>query len=259
MLDGASLQVEQVDRLRAQPRSLPPCLRAAIRGARSTAAASRARPTTRLRARIDDRGIRAGGGRRLHGTLFDIGVAQLLYDGGASWSTLADALAAAERGDGSELLFWADTYTGRDEDGRYGNLQDSFLAIGCADGPSVGDLVEPPDDRVGGSGSGATARTFDRQQLAGVRDLARAGRRARGAHRAERRRSCSCSGRERPRDAAVVGAQPRPPAGHRNARDGGGGPAHLGGRRQRVASTGSSSATSIDLDVPRTGRGAERD
>ena len=140
MLDGASLQVEQSIGFE---RNLDRFLRSCARRARC-AFHSGGRPGAAydvLRARIDDQGIRAGGGRRLHGTLFDIGVAQLLYDGAASWSTLADALAAAERGDGSELLFWADTYTGRDEDGRYGHLQDSFLAIGCADGPTVGDLT----------------------------------------------------------------------------------------------------------------------
>ena len=82
-----------------------------------------------------------GDGRRLNGTLFDIGVAQLLYDGKSSWSTLADALDAAEHGDGSDLASYADLYTGRNDGGRYDDLQDAFIAIGCADGPPTGDLA----------------------------------------------------------------------------------------------------------------------
>jgi pimeloyl-ACP methyl ester carboxylesterase len=93
-----------------------------------------------LRARVDG-AVPAGHQRRLNGTLFDIGVAQLLYDGADSWPTLAHALASAEHRDGRDLIFYADSYTGRGEDGRYSDLQDSFLAIGCVDGPAVGDLA----------------------------------------------------------------------------------------------------------------------
>jgi pimeloyl-ACP methyl ester carboxylesterase len=139
-LDGTSTQVEQaVGFERALDLFFRSCARrdrCAFHGGDDPAAAYDA-----LRARLDDHGIPAGDGRRLNGTLFDTGIAQLLYDGSASWSTLADVLAAAERGDGKELVFYADTYTGRDEDGRYDNLQDSFLAITCADGPALGDLA----------------------------------------------------------------------------------------------------------------------
>ena len=95
----------------------------------------------RLRARVDDDPIDTADGRGLNGTLFDIGVAQLLYEGEDSWSTLADALAAAEDGDGSDLIAYADLYTGRDDDGRYDDVQGSFIAIGCADGPPMGDVA----------------------------------------------------------------------------------------------------------------------
>jgi hypothetical protein len=35
-------------------------------------------------------------------------------------------------------VFDADFYTGRDADGRYDDVQEAFLAIGCVDGPSLG-------------------------------------------------------------------------------------------------------------------------
>lgn len=96
-----------------------------------------------LRARIADAPIRASGapGRRdLNTTLFDTGVTLLLYDGKSSWPALADALRRADRGDGSDLVRYADVYTGRSGDGRYDDLQESFWAVGCADGPGFGGL-----------------------------------------------------------------------------------------------------------------------
>lgn len=95
----------------------------------------------RLRARAQRHPIDAGGagdGRTLNGTLFDIGVAEVLYDGEDGWSTLADDLEAAYDGDGTNLVFDADFYTGRGEDGSYDDVQEAFLAIGCLDGPSLG-------------------------------------------------------------------------------------------------------------------------
>jgi pimeloyl-ACP methyl ester carboxylesterase len=91
-----------------------------------------------LRSRADRHPIAAGRGRRLNGTLFDIGIAQLLYAGESSWREVADVLSAAERGDGSALVGYADLYTGRSDNGTYNDLQESFLAIGCADGPPIG-------------------------------------------------------------------------------------------------------------------------
>jgi len=94
-----------------------------------------------LRARVDDHPVATDDGRALNGTLFDIGVAQLLYDGEDSWSSLADALAAVQRGDASDLVYYSDLYTGRDDDGTYDDIQGSFLAIGCADGPPMGGVA----------------------------------------------------------------------------------------------------------------------
>jgi pimeloyl-ACP methyl ester carboxylesterase len=97
-----------------------------------------------LRARIDAAPIPAsdaGRGRALNTTLFDIGVTELLYSGEQSWSTLADALVAAEGGDGSDLVMEADFYTGRSDGGTYSDLQEAFFAVGCVDGPAVGGVA----------------------------------------------------------------------------------------------------------------------
>ena len=95
----------------------------------------------RLRARIDQAPVAAsdaGTGRTLNATLFDIGVTELLYSGEDAWPYLADALAAAEAGDGSDLVNEADLYTGRSGNGTYDDLQEGFWAVGCVDGPDVG-------------------------------------------------------------------------------------------------------------------------
>jgi pimeloyl-ACP methyl ester carboxylesterase len=95
----------------------------------------------RLRARIAAEPLlvqRGEEARTLNGTRFDLAVTQLLYDGRAEWGSLAFALERAARGDGSELLFYADVYTGREDEGEYENTQERFIAIGCADGPPVG-------------------------------------------------------------------------------------------------------------------------
>jgi pimeloyl-ACP methyl ester carboxylesterase len=95
-----------------------------------------------LRARTDATPINALDDRVLNETLFDIGVTELLYDGKSGWGTLDSALASAKAGDGSDLVSYADLYTGRSDDGTYDNLQAAFTAIGCADGPPVGAIDE---------------------------------------------------------------------------------------------------------------------
>ncbi len=79
--------------------------------------------------------------RALNGTQFDLGVTSLLYGGRGSWDELAAALDAVDEGDGEDLLYSADLYTGRSSDGSYDNGQEAFIAIGCADGPPVGDVA----------------------------------------------------------------------------------------------------------------------
>jgi pimeloyl-ACP methyl ester carboxylesterase len=79
--------------------------------------------------------------RTLNGTRFDLAVTQLLYQGRGLWTDLAHGLDAADEDDGSDLLFYADVYTGREGEGEYEDGQEAFIAIGCADGPPVGGVV----------------------------------------------------------------------------------------------------------------------
>ena len=55
-----------------------------------------------------------------------------LYDQ-ESWPQLAQALAAAAKGDSAGVFSLADSYSGRLEDGTYSNLFDANIAINCAD------------------------------------------------------------------------------------------------------------------------------
>ena len=93
-----------------------------------------------LRARLEGAPVptKDGSGREFSGSLFDIGVTEILYRGKDYFPDLARALDAADRGNVSRLLEAADRYTYRHSDGSYDNVQDAFLAIGCADGPPVG-------------------------------------------------------------------------------------------------------------------------
>jgi pimeloyl-ACP methyl ester carboxylesterase len=98
----------------------------------------------RLRAQVGDEPLPVRGeeGRTLNGTRFDLAVTQILYEGRAAWRELGRVLDRAADGDPSDLLFYADFYTGREGDREYTDAQEAFIAIGCADGPPVGDLVD---------------------------------------------------------------------------------------------------------------------
>ena len=66
---------------------------------------------------------------------------QALYTGRTGWPSLARDLAAADRGDGSNLLDGADTFVGRDGTGQDDHALEAFWAISCRDGPVVGDTA----------------------------------------------------------------------------------------------------------------------
>ena len=93
----------------------------------------------RLRARVARLPIPAPetNGRTLNQTRFDAAVLHELYLGRAGWSTLARALAAAERGDASGLLDMADTFVGRQSDGTDDHSLEAFWAVRCLDGPAA--------------------------------------------------------------------------------------------------------------------------
>jgi pimeloyl-ACP methyl ester carboxylesterase len=103
-----------------------------------------------LAARVDASPIPAGGGRTLGPGEFDYGVAQALYSGKASDSELAQALRAAQRGDGEPVLALTDQYTGRQPDGTYDSELPGYWSIGCLDGPRVGgpDAYEAAEPQV---------------------------------------------------------------------------------------------------------------
>jgi pimeloyl-ACP methyl ester carboxylesterase len=91
-----------------------------------------------LAGQIDETPIPAGEGRTLGPGEFGYGVVQPLYSGSDSDGDLAQALRAAQRGDGEPLLALSDQYTGRRSDGSYDSSQPAYWAIGCLDGPSGG-------------------------------------------------------------------------------------------------------------------------
>ena len=71
--------------------------------------------------------------------VFELGVAQALYRE-QSWTQLARALAAAQRGDGALVLDLYDLYYGRHPDGGYGDELEAYFAIMCSDDPGTPDL-----------------------------------------------------------------------------------------------------------------------
>jgi hypothetical protein len=74
-------------------------------------------------------------------TQFELGVTDALYGGRAAWPVLAAALANARRGDGADLVELFDDTVHRMPSGHYSDEYPAFLAIGCVDGPSLGDLA----------------------------------------------------------------------------------------------------------------------
>ncbi|MEU8760346.1 alpha/beta hydrolase [Streptomyces sp. NPDC048659] len=89
------------------------------------------RRITRLLERLDGAPLPVGD-RKLTESLALTGVVMPLYSQ-ESWPLLTSALAAAERGDGKELLRLADWYDDRDESGHYSTQSHSQRAISCAD------------------------------------------------------------------------------------------------------------------------------
>jgi pimeloyl-ACP methyl ester carboxylesterase len=81
-----------------------------------------------------------GTDRPLTATLAFYGIAVTLYDD-ANWGVLTQALTAALRqDDGAPLLYLADVYNERDEDGTYRtNQTEAFTTINCLDGASSAD------------------------------------------------------------------------------------------------------------------------
>lgn len=82
--------------------------------------------------RLDDRPLRTSSGRLLTQSHATFGIASALYSK-ESWTYLDRGLGTAFDGNGDILLLFADALNGRDQQGRYNNLQPANTAINCAD------------------------------------------------------------------------------------------------------------------------------
>ncbi|MFI6285313.1 alpha/beta hydrolase [Streptomyces sp. NPDC051018] len=86
----------------------------------------------KLLERLDREPLPAGEGRKLTENLALTGIVLPLYSQ-ESWSTLTEALDAAESGDGAPLIQLADMYNSRDENGDFTTQDHSQRAISCTD------------------------------------------------------------------------------------------------------------------------------
>ncbi|WP_055527042.1 alpha/beta hydrolase [Streptomyces graminilatus] len=82
--------------------------------------------------RIDTEPLPTSSGRKLTQGLAVTGIIVPLYSE-QSWPALTGALAAAERGDGSDLLALSDSYNDRDASGHYGTTTHAQRVISCLD------------------------------------------------------------------------------------------------------------------------------
>ncbi|MGP3633740.1 alpha/beta hydrolase [Streptomyces sp. 24-1644] len=105
-------------------------------GTTSTDAAGTA--LKRLFTDLDAKPIPTGESRKLSESLATTGVIAAMYDE-AAWPQLREALAGAERSDGSGLLALADSYYEREPDGSYANLMFANAAVNCLDLPPAFD------------------------------------------------------------------------------------------------------------------------
>ena len=86
-----------------------------------------------LNDKLDKKSLVASDGREVNAEVMGTATVLAMY-GDSWWSSLADALHAAEMGDGDELQRMADLFKDRKDDGTYLSSTDSFPIIGCASG-----------------------------------------------------------------------------------------------------------------------------
>lgn len=87
---------------------------------------------TALLDELDERPLRVGE-RQLTQTLAVTGMAAILGGGSDAWPAFGAAVAAAENGDGAQLLLAADQVNGRNPEGSFSGRFESFVATYCAD------------------------------------------------------------------------------------------------------------------------------
>jgi len=86
--------------------------------------------------KVDGKPLPTGDPRKLTESLATTGVIRAMYDE-SSWPQLRDALTAAKKGNGAQLLAMADEYYERDPDGHYGNIMYANPAVNCLDLPAA--------------------------------------------------------------------------------------------------------------------------
>jgi len=88
----------------------------------------------RLAASVERRPLSGDGSREVGPAEFSLGVGAGLYSRSDGWPAIAEALTAAEDGDGSILLALNDSYLDRGED-EYENVSEANLSVNCIDRP----------------------------------------------------------------------------------------------------------------------------
>ena len=86
----------------------------------------------RLAAQVDRTPLPTGSARDLGPGEFALGVLGGLYSKASGWPAIADALVAAERGDGAPMLALSDSYLDRSDAG-YANVTEALSSVVCLD------------------------------------------------------------------------------------------------------------------------------
>lgn len=94
-----------------------------------------------LKQHLDDSPLTAADGRIGNNTVMLVATQAALYSR-SDWPVLGEALAKAANGDAAGIFALADSYNGRDENGKYDTLMQSFPVITCASGIET----QRPDD-----------------------------------------------------------------------------------------------------------------
>ncbi|WP_037910920.1 alpha/beta hydrolase [Actinacidiphila yeochonensis] len=111
------------------------CVRRADCPLGTTSATDAGKRLDAMFASLDAHPLKTGSlGRPLTEALGFAGVLTAMYDQ-STWPTLREALTAAKKGDGAQLLKLSDSYFERDEDGKYSNLMYANAAVNCLDLP----------------------------------------------------------------------------------------------------------------------------
>jgi pimeloyl-ACP methyl ester carboxylesterase len=87
-----------------------------------------------LAARVEQRPLPGDGARTVGPGELSLGAGAALYSRRTGWPELAEALAAAVRGDGGRMLALSDAYLDRTEEG-YAGTSEANLAVNCLDRP----------------------------------------------------------------------------------------------------------------------------